>query len=488
MRFKLIFLALALLLLPLLGVMAQDDLPELPDLGGREVVIPVENSYPPYNFIDDSGAFVGWDYDTFRDICRLLNCVPVFVEAAWDGMLIAIAAGEFDVAGEGITYTEERDETVDFGQFYYSYDETLLIRDNEDRFSTVEELLALEDFTVGTQLGTTNEITAHEIFGVDRTQSYDPFALAVEALLNGDVDAVVIDRPAAEGYIVTQGGMRTLDESLTGVQNFAFVYPPGSDLIEPFNLAIDYLVATGRWDQIYTRWFAPAELPDLEGRLITIPVENSYPPYNFIDDSGEFVGWDYDTFREICRRLNCQPEFVEAAWDGMLIAIAAGEFDVAGEGITYTEERDETVDFSQFYYSYDETLLIRDDENRFSTVAELLALEDFTVGTQIGTTNEITAHEIFGEDRTQSYDPFALAVEALLNGDVDAVVIDRPAAEGYIVTRGGMRTLEESLTGIQNFAFVYPPGSDLIEPFNLAMDAMIADGTWDDIFRVWFGS
>jgi polar amino acid transport system substrate-binding protein len=266
----------------------------------------------------------------------------------------------------------------------------------------------------------------------------------------------------------------------------AFAYPPGSDLIEPINLAMDHLIATGRWDQIYTRWFEPAALPDLGGRVVTIPVENSYPPYNFIDESGEFVGWDYDTFREICNRLNCEPEFVEAAWDGMLIAMAAGEFDVAGEGITYTAERDETVDFGQLYQAYDETLLIREGEDRFSTVAELLALEDFTVGTQLGTTNEITAHTLFGEDRTRSYDPFALAVEALLNGDVDAVVIDRPAAEGYIVTQGGMRTLEESLTGIQGFAFAYPPGSELIEPFNLAMDAMIADGTWDDIYRRWF--
>ncbi|MDL1901069.1 transporter substrate-binding domain-containing protein, partial [Anaerolineae bacterium CFX9] len=60
--------------------------------------------------------------------------------------------------------------------------------------------------------------------------------------------------------------------------------------------------------------------------------------------------------------------------------------------------------------------------------------------------------------------------------------------EGYIATTGGLRTLAESLTGIQGLAFAYPPGSDLIDPINAAMDAMIADGTWDDIYRAWFGS
>ncbi len=229
-----------------------------------------------------------------------------------------------------------------------------------------------------------------------------------------------------------------------------------------------------------------AALPDLEGREITVAVENAYPPYNFINDAGEAVGWDYDTLNEICARLNCTPVFVELAWDGMLIAVANGEVDIAGDGITYTEARDETVDFSSLFQTYDETLLIREDEDRFSTVEELLALDDYLVATQVGTTNEITAHELFGADNTQSYDVFGAAVEALLNGDVDAVVVDRPAAEGYITERGSMRTLDESISGILGLAFAFPPGSDLVEPINAAMQSMIDDGTWDDIYARWF--
>lgn len=228
------------------------------------------------------------------------------------------------------------------------------------------------------------------------------------------------------------------------------------------------------------------ELPDLEGREVTVAIENAYPPYNFINDAGEAVGWDYDTFDEMCARLNCVPVYVEMAWDGMLIAVAQGEVDVAADGITYTEDRDESVDFSMLYQAYDETLLVREDEDRFTTSSELLALDDFLVATQVGTTNEITAHELFGEDHSQSFDTFGAAIEALLNDDVDAVVVDRPAAEGYIVERGSMKTLEESLSGIQGLAFAFPPGSDLVEPINAAMQSMIDDGTWDEIYAVWF--
>ncbi len=488
MRARVLIAGLLLaLLLPVLAVAAQDaELPALPDLGGREITVAVENAYPPYNFINENNEAVGWDYDTFNDICRLINCVPVFVETAWDGMLVAIANGEFDVAADGITYTEERDETVDFAQLYQAYDETLLVVDSESRFSTVAELLALDDFLVGTQIGTTNEITANELFP-GKVNSFDTFGAAIQALINGDVDAVVVDRPAAEGYIEAQGGLRTLDESLSGIQGLAFAFPTGSDLIEPINAAMDHLIASGRWDQIYNRWFTTPELPDLGGREITVAVENAYPPYNFINENNEAVGWDYDTFNDICRLINCVPVFVETAWDGMLVAIANGEFDVAADGITYTEERDETVDFAQLYQAYDETLLVVDSESRFSTVAELLALDDFLVGTQIGTTNEITANELF-PGKVNSFDTFGAAIQALINGDVDAVVVDRPAAEGYIEAQGGLRTLDESLSGIQGLAFAFPTGSDLIEPINAAMDRLIETGVWDDIYRTWFES
>src|SRR4030042_3593812 len=73
---------------------------------------------------------------------------------------------------------------------------------------------------------------------------------------------------------------------------------------------------------------APTEaggLPDLGGKSITVAVENAYPPFNSIDEtSGEGKGWDYDAVKEICKRLNCVPEFKQAAWDGIFPALQAG--------------------------------------------------------------------------------------------------------------------------------------------------------------------
>jgi len=230
--------------------------PAVPDLGGREVIIAVENAYPPFNFIDEkTGEGVGWDYDAGRAICEVLNCKPVFKETAWEGIFEAAAAGEFDVAFDGITYTEERDKVVDFSDPYMVYGQVVLVRADETEITDKDALVALTDKTVGVQLGTTNEATALELVGEDRVHSFDTFDMAVIALMAGDVDAVIIDDVAAYGFMATNPGkLKIAGERFTS-EELAFVFQPGSELIEPFNYALKVLKENGTLDELYKKWF-----------------------------------------------------------------------------------------------------------------------------------------------------------------------------------------------------------------------------------------
>jgi polar amino acid transport system substrate-binding protein len=228
----------------------------LPDLGGREVIVAVENAYPPFNYIDEeTGEAVGWDFDAWRAICGLINCTPVFKETAWEGIFEAAAAGEFDVAADGITITAERDEVVDFSDPYMLYGQVVLVRADETDITDKDALVELTEKTVGVQLATTNEATAIELVGEDRVESYDTFDMAVVALMGGDVDAVVIDDVAAFGFIaVNPGKMKIAGERFTS-EALGFVFQPGSDLIEPTNAGIAALKADGTWDELFTKWF-----------------------------------------------------------------------------------------------------------------------------------------------------------------------------------------------------------------------------------------
>jgi len=222
----------------------------------EEVTIAVENAYPPFNFIDEAtGEAVGWDYDAGRAICNVLNCTPVFLETAWEGIFEAAAAGEFDVAFDGITYTEERDEVVDFSIPYLVHGQVVLVRKEETEITDTDALVALTEKVVGVQLGTTNEAVAIEFVGEERAYSFDSFDMPVHALMGGDVDAVVIDDLDAFGFIATNPDrLKIVGERFTS-EELAFVFPTGSDLIEPFNYAIEELKEGGILDELYRKWF-----------------------------------------------------------------------------------------------------------------------------------------------------------------------------------------------------------------------------------------
>jgi len=232
---------------------------------------------------------------------------------------------------------------------------------------------------------------------------------------------------------------------------------------------------------------APMEegaLPDLGGQTVTVAVENAYPPFNSIDEAtNEAVGWDYDAVNEICARINCTPEFVQAAWDGIFPAMQAGEYDWLADGVTYTEERDEIVDFSDTYVIVGQVLLTRSDETR--DVEGFKADADAIVGTQIGTTNEIVANDTFPDKDIQSFEEFPGAVLALLANDIDGIVVDNVTASGFIAENEGKLKIAGQITSDEELAFVFPPDSELVAPVNAALASMKADGTLDELNVKW---
>ena len=172
---------------------------------------------------------------------------------------------------------------------------------------------------------------------------------------------------------------------------------------------------------------------DLECREVIVAIENAYLPFSYIElDSGEAGGWDYEVWDEICVRLHCTPVYKEAAWEGMIQAVSDGQFDAAADGITINDERAEIVDFSMGYVKIDQRLLVRIDEERIESIETIVNDESMTIGTQTGTTNYETAAKYVPEDRLSGFELFPFAVQALIAGDIDAVIMDEVAGLGYL--------------------------------------------------------
>ncbi|MEZ4862992.1 MAG: transporter substrate-binding domain-containing protein [Caldilineaceae bacterium] len=231
--------------------------------------------------------------------------------------------------------------------------------------------------------------------------------------------------------------------------------------------------------------------PDLQGCTLRIAVENAYQPFNYIDpDTKQAVGYDYDIFAEICARINCTPDYIETSWDAM-VAIMGGQgametFDVGADGITITEERAKHVDFSIPYIRSEQMLLVRADESRFTEPDEFVAQSDLKVGTQIGTTNYDAAADLVGEDRIVAFDQFGPAVQALIAGDIDAVIIDNVSGLGYVGANPDKVKLTGSPIKVEELGFIFGKGSPLKAPIDTALEGMKADGKMDEIYQKWF--
>lgn len=230
---------------------------DLPDLGGREVRVAVENAYPPFNYINPAtNEGEGWDYEAWNEMCSLLNCKPVYEEASWEGMIQAVGNGQFDAAADGITITPDRQQVVDFSDGYIRVDQRLLVRQNEDRFASMDEFVANADLKLGTQTGTTNYETAKSLLPEDRLQAFEQFPFAVQALINGDVDAVIMDETAGQGYVGTSAEQLELIGEPIKSDELGFIFPKGSDLVAPVNAALAEMRENGKLEELAQKYFS----------------------------------------------------------------------------------------------------------------------------------------------------------------------------------------------------------------------------------------
>jgi polar amino acid transport system substrate-binding protein len=233
-------------------------------------------------------------------------------------------------------------------------------------------------------------------------------------------------------------------------------------------------------------------LPDLAGQEITAVTENAYVPLNFADPAtGEGIGFEYDLFNEIAKRLNATVTWELSSWDVMIQAVRDGQFDVGMDGITINDERKAQIDFSDSYLTSQQLMLVRADETRFTDAASFATDPALLVGAQAGTTNfYVAVYNVLDGDeanpRIKLFDTFGASVQALQANDVDTVLMDQTSANGYIGANPGAFKVVGTPLGTEDFGFILTPGSALTAPINAALAQIKADGTMDALQQKWF--
>ncbi len=233
---------------------------DLPDLAGRAITVVTENAYPPLQFVDGSGAAVGWEYDAMAEIAKRLNMTVTYENTSWDAMIPAVSEGQYDHGMTGITIRDDRKEMVDFSDSYMTSQMVMMVRGDEERFSDAATFGADADLLMAAQPGTTPfYVGVYEVLDGDeanpRIKLFETFGATVQALRAGDVDLVLTDGTAGAGYVAaSEGALKIVGEPL-GTEDFGFIFPKGSDLVGPINAAIASMRADGTLDGLNTTWF-----------------------------------------------------------------------------------------------------------------------------------------------------------------------------------------------------------------------------------------
>ena len=229
-----------------------------------------------------------------------------------------------------------------------------------------------------------------------------------------------------------------------------------------------------------TQTTAAAELETIKPGTLVVGSDIPYPPF----ESGrapDYDGFDIDLTNEIATRLELEVEIKDTPFDTIFRDLAQGKFDMVASATTTTPEREKTVDFSDPYYNAEQSILVEEGSD-IKTVEDL---EGKTIGVQKGTTGEAYAKENANAD-LRSYAEGDDAINALIAGQVEAVLQDLPVNQDAVDTKEGL-AIATTIPTKEEYGLVFQEDADALrEAVNEILAELKEDGTYAEIYREWF--
>ncbi len=216
----------------------------------------------------------------------------------------------------------------------------------------------------------------------------------------------------------------------------------------------------------------------VEAGKLHMATNAAFPPYEMVADDGTYEGIDVEIATKIAENLGLELVVDDMEFNSVLTSVQGGKSDIAMAGLTVNEERKKNVDFTASYAKGVQVIIVKED-SPIQTAEDLANAS--TIGCQQGTTGSIYCSDDFGEDHVNDYTNGALAVQALMNGQVDAVVIDSQPAKEFVAANTGLKILETAYTEEDYAIGINKENTALRDAIDAELQSMIADGTVQEI-------
>lgn len=327
------------------------------------VKIVSDTAYAPFEFKDSDQTYKGIDVDIINKVAEIKGWNIQMSYPGFDAAVNAVQSGQADAIMAGMTKTKERENVFTMSDTYYDT-KVVIATTKANKITKYEELSGK---TVGVKNGTAAQRFLESIkdkYGFS-IKTFDTGDLMNNSLSAGAVNAIMDDKPVIE-YAINQGQDLSINMDGEAVGSFAFGVKKGSKyehLVTEFNEALAQMKKDGSLEQIIQKWTASTTTASpttttAAGQKATpvkskyiIASDSSFAPFVFQNSSNQYTGIDMDLIKAIAKDQGFEIEITNPGFDAAISAVQAGQADGIIAGMSVTDARKETFDFSESYYT-----------------------------------------------------------------------------------------------------------------------------------------
>ncbi|MBQ7520854.1 MAG: transporter substrate-binding domain-containing protein, partial [Clostridia bacterium] len=463
---------------------------------------------PPFSYMKE-GRAVGYDIDVAARFCQEYGYGLEIQSMSFDGVLAAVQTGKCDFACSCITVTEERAESMLFSTpDYYGGIAVAVWNENSAAGQSAAQveigaISQLDGMRIGVQTGTTFDAIVLEALPnakISYFNSYPDMAAALEA---HKIDGFPGDEPVLLMMTAEDPQLAILSECMD-IFETGFAMPKteaGEKLLGELNAWIASMQESGDLEKIVNKWTVGKEadktLPDYAAfpapnGMLTLATEGAYPPFNYYRE-GKVVGMEIDLAAQFCQANGYGLKVEAMNFDGILPAVQTGKANFAAAGISITEERKESVNFSDPYYIGGTVMAVLKTQPDKAGIpagvyTSLSQLSGKKIGVQTGTSFDKSVAAAFPDAQIEYYNSKPDMINALQTYKIDAYAVDEPVAKAQMQQNDKLTYIPEYMESF-DFAYVFAKndaGQALCDQFSEYLNAIQADGTMAEIEAKWF--
>ena len=455
-----------------------------------------DTAYAPFEFKDTDQTYKGIDVDIINKVAEIKGWNIQMSYPGFDAAVNAVQAGQADAIMAGMTKTKERENVFTMSDTYYDT-KVVIATTKSNKITKYEELSGK---TVGVKNGTAAQRFLESIkdkYGFT-IKTFDTGDLMNNSLSTGAVNAIMDDKPVIE-YAINQGQDLSINMDGEAVGSFAFGVKKGSKyeyLVTEFNEALAQMKKDGSLDKIINKWTNSSKTSSQVTSLTSttsagqkatpvkskyvIASDSSFAPFVFQNSSNQYTGIDMDLIKAIAEDQGFEIEITNPGFDAAINTVQSGQADGMIAGMSVTDARKETFDFSDSYYTANTILGVKES----STISSYEDLNGKTVGVKNGTASQtfLTENQSKYGYKIKTFADGSSMYDSLNTGSIDAVMDDEPVLK-YSISQGQKLKTPIEGTPIGETAFAVKKGSnpELIEMFNNGLANLKASGEFQKI-------